>query len=63
MRSRCKKNLLLATYWMLRFSLKGNHHTLSLFNDHELIKLIPSVLAKYSEFQQEKKYDCMREIY
>ena len=47
-----EKNLLLATYWMLRFSLAGKHPTLSPFNDHELIKFIPSVLVKYPEFEK-----------
>ena len=46
------QNLPQAAYWMLRFSLAGRDPTLSPFNDHELIKFIPSVLAKYPEFQK-----------
>ena len=48
------KDLLLATYWLLKPFLTRNGYTLMLDESAELIKFIPVVLKAYSEFRSLK---------
>ena len=46
------QNITLATYWELKALLKAPHGWFSLNEHRELIKLIPSVLKSYPEFER-----------
>ena len=46
------QNITLATYWKLKVLLNAPHGWLSLNEHRELIKLIPSILKSYPEFER-----------
>jgi uncharacterized protein len=50
-----EKDLLLATYWRIKSVLTSKDDAFKLHEDDELIKLIPSVMEKYSEFKRIEK--------